>query len=285
MMKVFVTGVNGQLGQEVAAILTRKGHTVISSDKDSMDLSQPENIENFFTQFPDAIVHCAAFTAVDKAEDEEQLCMNVNYRSTSKLCDVARKADIPFVFISTDYVFDGTKQGMYITEDATCPVNVYGRSKQLAEEYVLKYPKSFVLRTSWVFGKGNNFVKTMLKLAQQGKKQLNVVCDQVGSPTYAYDLATAICSMLFTDKYGLYHVTNENFCSWYEFARQIFTEAGYDVEVLPVTSDQYPTRAKRPLNSRLDKSKLYTNGFAPLPTWQDALSRYIEFLKKEGECR
>lgn len=125
----------------------------------------------------------------------------------------------------------------------------------------------------------------MLKLAQQGKKQLNVVCDQVGSPTYAYDLATAICSMLFTDKYGLYHVTNENFCSWYEFARQIFTEAGYDVEVLPVTSDQYPTRAKRPLNSRLDKSKLYTNGFAPLPTWQDALSRYIAFLKKEGECR
>ena len=285
MMKVFVTGADGQLGREVTVMLTQRGHTVIPSEKESLDLSRPENIENSFTQFPDAIVHCAAYTAVDKAEEEEQLCMKVNYHSTARLCDVARKADIPFVFISTDYVFDGTKQGMYTTEDATCPVNIYGRSKQLAEEYVIKYPKSFVLRTSWVFGKGNNFVKTMLKLVQQGKKQINVVCDQVGSPTYAYDLAKAICAMLFTDKYGLYHVTNENFCSWYEFAVQIFAEAGCAEEVLPVTSVQYPTRARRPLNSKLDKSKLYTNGFTPLPTWQNALSRYIASLKKEGECR
>lgn len=206
--------------------------------------------------------------------------MRVNAEGTRNIARVCRELDLKMVYISTDYVFDGEGERPWEPDDPREPLNVYGESKyqgELAvEEYLEKY---FTVRIAWVFGvNGKNFIKTMLRLAES-QKEINVVNDQIGSPTYTYDLAVLLADMVETEKYGRYHATNEGLCTWYEFAKEIFRQAGADVKVNPVSSDEFPAKAKRPHNSRMDKSKLVQNGFRPLPTWQDALKRYLEIIR------
>ena len=231
----------------------------------------------------DAVIHCAAYTAVDAAEDNREICMRVNAEGTRNIARVCRELDIKMIYISTDYVFDGEGERPWEPDDARNPLNVYGESKyqgELAvEEYLDKY---FIVRIAWVFGvNGKNFIKTMLRLAET-HKEINVVNDQTGSPTYTYDLAVLVADMAETEKYGRYHATNEGLCTWYEFAKEIFAQAGVDIKVNPVSSEEFPAKAKRPHNSRMDKSKLTQNGFRLLPSWQDALKRYLEVLKNEA---
>ena len=239
------------------------------------DIVNFEATEKFITNYmPDVVIHCAAYTAVDKAEDEQGLCYLVNASATENIAQICKKIDAKMVYISTDYVFDGTKDGFYEVDDKPKPVNVYGRTKLLGEQAVQKIlNKYFIIRISWVFGEhGNNFVKTMLKLGKE-RKELNVVADQYGSPTYTADLAPLLIEMIKTDKYGVYHATNEGVCSWAEFAEEIFKLAGMNVKVNHITTAEYPTKAKRPLNSRLSKVKI-KNNFYSLSPWKVALEKY-----------
>ena len=294
-MKVFVTGVGGQLGYDVMNELAARGYECYGSDvlpKEKitlpynyiqLDITKQEDIEKVIGQLaPDAVVHCAAWTAVDAAEEEENKpkVMAINAMGTQYIAEVCKKIDCKLVYISTDYVFNGEGTEPW---DADCkeyaPLNVYGMSKLLGEKAVSEtLSKYFIVRIAWVFGQnGNNFIKTMLNV---GKKHdtLRVVNDQVGTPTYTFDLARLLVDMLETDKYGYYHATNEGgYISWYDFACEIFKQAGYNTKVVPVTTAEYGlSKAKRPFNSRLDKSKLVLNGFKPLPDWKDALRRYID---------
>ena len=281
MMRILVTGVKGQLGYDVVNELKKRGHTPIGVDVEEMDITDASAVEKEIKKEPlDAVIHCAAYTAVDAAEDNRELCMRVNAEGTRNIARVCRELDLKMVYISTDYVFDGEGERPWEPDDPREPLNVYGESKyqgELAvEEYLEKY---FTVRIAWVFGvNGKNFIKTMLRLAES-QKEINVVNDQIGSPTYTYDLAVLLADMVETDKYGRYHATNEGLCTWYEFAKEIFRQAGADVKVNPVSSDEFPAKAKRPHNSRMDKSKLVQNGFRPLPTWQDALKRYLEIIR------
>lgn len=227
----------------------------------------------------EAVIHCAAYTAVDAAEDQVELCRKINAEGTENIAKVCKELDIKMMYISTDYVFDGEGTRPWEPDDERHPLNVYGLTKYEGELAVEKYlDKFFTIRIAWVFGvNGKNFIKTMLKLSET-HDELNVVDDQIGSPTYTYDLAVLLVDMIETEKYGRYHATNEGLCSWYEFACEIFRQAGRDVKVNPVSSDEFPTKAKRPHNSRMDKSKLTENGFTPLPAWQDALKRYLEII-------
>lgn len=280
-MKVLVTGVKGQLGYDVVKELERRNMEAVGVDIDEMDITDAESVDKVITEVnPDAVIHCAAYTAVDAAEDNEELCRKVNADGPQNIANACKKLDIPMIQISTDYVFDGTGEKVWEPEDPREPVSVYGRTKyegELAVQNTLE--KYFVVRIAWVFGvNGKNFVKTMLNLGKT-KDKLTVVCDQFGSPTYTYDLAKLLVDMIQTDKYGVYHATNEGFCNWYEFACEIFKQAGIQVEVKPVTSEQYPTRAKRPYNSRMSKEKLEEMGFDKLPVWQDALSRYLQEIE------
>lgn len=280
-MKVLVTGFAGQLGHDVAKELASRGITCVAADKDDFDLTNAESVKGFVGACrPDVIVHCAAYTAVDKAEDDCAACYSVNVSGTQNLCRAASELQAKFVYISTDYVFDGEKSEPYEVDDTTGPQTVYGTTKLEGENRVRHIcPKHFIIRTAWVFGKnGNNFVKTMLRLGQE-RETLNVVCDQTGSPTYTKDLAKLICDMIQTDKYGTYHATNEGFCSWADFAFEIMRKAGLAARVVPISSAEYPAKAKRPMNSRLSKQKLTDCGFTPLPDWQDALARYLEEIK------
>ena len=280
-MKVLVTGVKGQLGYDVVGELTKRGITSIGVDIDEMDITDPESVKSVITEAaPDAVIHCAAYTAVDAAEDNVDLCRRVNRDGTQNIANVCKALDCKMVYISTDYVFDGEGTRPWEPDDKQTPLNVYGQTKYEGELAVMNtLSKYFIVRIAWVFGiNGKNFVKTMLNLAKTHDK-LTVVNDQTGSPTYTYDLARLLVDMVLTDKYGIYHATNEGFVTWYEFACEIFKTAGVDIEVLPVPSSEYPTKAKRPSNSRMSKDKLKENGFEPLPTWQDALKRYIEALK------
>lgn len=276
-MKVFVTGVKGQLGFDVVNELKKRGHEAIGVDIDEMDITDEESVNRVIkAAAPDAVIHCAAYTAVDAAEDNLELCRNVNARGTEYIARVCRELDIRMMYISTDYVFNGQGTRPWEPDDKREPLNVYGQTKyegELAvEENLTKY---FIVRIAWVFGlNGKNFIKTMLNLGQTHDK-LTVVADQIGSPTYTYDLARLLVDMIETEKYGRYHATNEGLCSWYEFACEIFKQAGMNVSVEPVTSDQYPSKAKRPMNSRMNKDKLEENGFVRLPSWQDALKRYL----------
>lgn len=280
-MRILVTGVKGQLGYDVVNELKKRGHTPIGVDVEEMDITDASAVEKEIKKEPlDAVIHCAAYTAVDAAEDNRELCMRVNAEGTRNIARVCRELDLKMVYISTDYVFDGEGERPWEPDDPREPLNVYGESKyqgELAvEEYLEKY---FTVRIAWVFGvNGKNFIKTMLRLAES-QKEINVVNDQIGSPTYTYDLAVLLADMVETEKYGRYHATNEGLCSWYEFAKEIFRQAGADVKVNPVSSDEFPAKAKRPHNSRMDKSKLVQNGFRPLPTWQDALKRYLEIIR------
>lgn len=276
-MKVLVTGVNGQLGYDVVKELDKRGHQAIGVDRKEMDLTSTEQIRECIKNVnPEAIIHCAAYTAVDKAEDEEELCRRVNAIATKEIAEYAKKLDIPMIYISTDYVFDGTKDGEYTEEDIPNPINVYGKTKYEGEVYVQKLlDKYYIVRISWVFGEnGNNFIDTMLRLSKE-RDSLNVINDQVGSPTYTKDLAPILVDMIETNKYGIYHATNEGYCTWYEFAKEIFKVANIDIKVNPIITAEYPTRATRPMNSKMSKNKISKNEFNKLDNWKESLEKYI----------
>ena len=277
-MKLLVTGVKGQLGHDVVKECGKRGITAIGVDIEEMDITDAAACEKVIKEAKvDAVIHCAAYTAVDAAEDNIELCRKINAEGTENIVKVCRELNIKMMYFSTDYVFNGKGDRPWKTDDERSPLNVYGQTKyegELAVENSLE--KYFILRIAWVFGvNGKNFIKTMLRLGKE-KGAVSVVNDQIGSPTYTADLAVLAVDMIQTDKYGTYHATNEGLCSWYEFACQIFNEANMDVKVTPVSSDAFPAKAKRPSNSRMDKSKLTENGFSPLPGWQDALKRYLK---------
>ena len=276
-MKVLVTGFNGQLGFDVVKELKSRNIECIGITREDFSLTDTEKMQAFVREYkPDVVVHCAAYTAVDKAEDEQDLCDEVNHLATENLAKVCKELDAKMIYISTDYVFSGSGESFYEVDDKKAPQNVYGKSKlngELAVQAILE--KYFIVRISWVFGSnGKNFIKTMLNLAKTHDK-LTVVNDQIGSPTYTVDLAKLLCDMSVSDKYGVYHATNEGICSWYDFACEIFKQANIDITVEPVPSSAFPTKAKRPLNSRLSKNSLDQAGFSRLPSWQDALCRYL----------
>lgn len=281
-MKVLVTGVKGQLGYDVVKELEKRGHVAIGTDVDNMDITDKVATSTVIKDAnPDAVIHCAAYTAVDLAEDNVELCNRINVDGTRNIAEVCKALDIKMIYISTDYVFDGEGENFWNPDEERHPLNAYGKSKyegELAVESLLE--KYFIVRISWVFGiNGKNFIKTMLNLGKT-RDQLTVVCDQIGSPTYTYDLSRLLVDMVESDKYGRYHATNEGICSWYEFACEIFKQAGYDnITVSPVSSDAYPAKAKRPSNSRMSKDKLDENGFKRLPSWQDALERFLKELE------
>lgn len=277
-MKVLVTGVKGQLGYDVVNELTKRGHIAIGTDIEEMDITDQNSVQTVIKETsPEAVIHCAAYTAVDAAEDNEDICRKINAEGTGNIAKACRELDIKMIYISTDYVFDGTGERPWEPDDERNPLNVYGQTKYEGELAVQKnLDKYFIVRIAWVFGvNGKNFIKTMLNLGKT-HDSLTVVNDQFGSPTYTYDLAKLLVDMAESDKYGIYHATNEGICTWYEFACEIFKQAGMNVKVSPVSSAEYPSKAKRPSNSRMSKEKLTKNGFERLPVWQDALSRYLK---------
>lgn len=279
-MNVLVTGVKGQLGFDVVNELKKRGHTAVGVDIEEMDITEEESVNRVIKEAsPDAVIHCAAYTAVDAAEENVELCRRVNALGTEYIARVCKELDIKMMYLSTDYVFNGQGTRPWEPDDEREPLNVYGQTKYEGELVIEKYlTKYFTIRIAWVFGvNGKNFIKTMLNLGKS-HDTVSVVNDQIGSPTYTYDLARLMVDMVETEKYGRYHATNEGLCSWYEFACEIFKQAGMDVTVLPVSSDQFPSKAVRPKNSRMKKDKLAENGFTPLPSWQDALSRYLKAI-------
>lgn len=282
-MKILVTGYKGQLGYDVVNEATSRGIEAVGVDIDEMDITNQEQVNTVIKSGNyDAVVHCAAWTAVDKAEEPElyDTVIKVNATGTKYIADVCEELDIPMMYFSTDYVFDGEGTTPWNEYDERHPLNVYGLSKAQGEEFVEKLKKHFIIRIAWVFGKnGNNFIKTMLRLGKE-RGAVSVVNDQIGNPTYTYDLAKLVVDMIQTDKYGKYHATNSgDFISWYDFACEIFKQAGLDVKVTPVDSNQFPAKAKRPKNSRMNQTELDKNGFDRLPAWKDALERYLKEIE------
>ena len=286
-MRYLITGYKGQLGYDLARELDKRGiKDYMAVDIDEMDITNKDQVNKVIKDYnPDVIIHCAAWTAVDKAEDMEDIVKLVNVVGTKNIVDAAIDIDATVIYMSTDYVFDGTKEGYYTEEDMPNPKSVYGQTKYEGEEEVRRNKKHFITRISWVFGiNGNNFIKTMLKLSEN-HKELNVVDDQIGSPTYTVDLAKTLIDMSETDKYGTYHVNNDGYCSWAEFADYIFKSNNLDVKVNHVSTEEYiemtgAKQAYRPRNSKLSKEKLVNAGFEMLPTWEDATDRYCEELKE-----
>lgn len=280
-MKVLVTGVKGQLGHDVVDECAKRGIETVGVDVEEMDITDAQVVERVIKESNvDAVIHCAAYTAVDAAEDNIDLCRKVNANGTENIAKVCKELDIKMMYISTDYVFNGQGEHAWEADDEREPLNVYGLTKyegELAVENNLS--KYFIVRIAWVFGvNGNNFIKTMLRLGKE-RGAVSVVDDQIGSPTYTYDLAVLLVDMIKTEQYGRYHATNEGLCSWYDFACEIFKQAGLDVSVTPVDSSAFPVKATRPHNSRMSKDKLEEMGFHRLPTWQDALGRYLEVIE------
>lgn len=279
-MKILVTGVKGQLGYDVVREGESRGLEMFGTDVDNMDITDAGQVKQVIEDYkPDAVIHCAAYTAVDAAEDNQELCRKINVDGTRNIAEVCKAMDIPMMYFSTDYIFNGQGENFWKEDDEKQPLNVYGQTKYegelVVQELIQKY---FILRISWVFGvNGNNFIKTMLRLGKE-RGAVGVVSDQIGSPTYTYDLAKLVIDMIQTDKYGVYHVTNGGLCSWYEFACEIFRQAGLDVKVTPLTTAEYPAKAARPFNSRMSKDKLVNAGFEMLPEWQDALKRYLNLI-------
>lgn len=277
MNNILVTGSTGQLGSDVVKELLKRGYSTLSPNRSEFNLCSEDSIRNYILNSNcEAIVHCAAYTQVDKAEDEKDLCIKINTTATKHIVKCAKILDIPMIYISTDYVFDGTKDGKYTENDETNPINIYGESKLAGEKYVQEIlDKYYIVRTSWVFNiNGKNFIETMLRLSK-ANNQLSIVNDQIGSPTYTKDLSRLLVDMLETSKYGLYHATNEGYCSWYEFANTIFKLANINIDIKAINSNEYASRAKRPMNSKLSKDKLIEYGFKPLPHWEDALKDYL----------
>lgn len=280
-MKVLVTGVRGQLGHDVMKELAARNMTAVGTDINDFDITDFQATETFITHVhPDVVVHCSAYTAVDKAEDNSDVCIAVNVTGTKNIALVCKDIGAALVYISTDYVFSGIGEIPYEVTDIPDPLSVYGKSKMEGEKTVKELmSRFFIIRTAWAFGaNGNNFVKTMLRLGRE-RDTVSVVSDQCGSPTYTPDLARLICDMIETDKYGIYHATNEGFCTWAEFAAEIFRQAEYPTHVNFITTAEYPTKAVRPANSRLSKKALDEAGFKRLPDWKDALTRYLKELK------
>ena len=306
-MKVFVTGVNGQLGHDVMNELNKRGYEGLGSDIAekysgvadgsavttmpyvSLDITDEEKVKKVIEEYkPDAIVHCAAWTAVDMAEDDDKVekVRAINADGTKYIAEACKEIDSKMVYISTDYVFNGQGERPWQPDDKNYePLNVYGQTKLEGELNVSGIlDKYFIVRIAWVFGlNGKNFIKTMLKVGKN-HDEVRVVNDQIGTPTYTFDLARLLVDMVETEKYGYYHATNEGgYISWYDFTKEIYRVAGYSTKVTPVTTQEYGlSKAARPFNSRLDKSKLVENGFNPLPTWQDAVKRYIDELDMEN---
>ena len=284
-MKILVTGAKGQLGQDLMAELAGRRIEAVGVDVEDMDITDGEACRRvIFREKPDAVIHCAAYTAVDAAEDNLELCRRVNAEGTRNIAKVCGDLECKMMYISTDYVFNGQGERPWEPDDPREPLNVYGLTKyegEIAVEQNLQ--KYFIVRIAWVFGLyGKNFVRTMLRLGKE-RGEVSVVNDQIGSPTYTPDLARLLADMIQTEKYGRYHATNEGLCSWYEFACEIFRQAGMtDVKVTPVDSSGFPAKAKRPFNSRMSKEKLTENGFERLPAWQDALGRYLTALRENG---
>ena len=283
-LKVLVTGIRGQLGYDVVKELSHRGLDPVGVGREEMDITDAATVERVIADAKvHAEIHCAAYNAVDKAEDDVENCRKGNVDGARNIAAVCKKLDIKMLYVSTDYVFDGGGRRAWTPEDIPNPLGVYGRSKYDAELAVQELlTKFFVVRISWAFGvNGNNFVKTMLRLSES-KDCLSVVNDQIGSPTFTEDLAVLLVDMIQTEKYGIYHATNEGDCTWYEFACEIFRMAGKTMTVTPVTTAEYGAKAPRPQNSRMSKDKLVENGFKRLPHWQSALERYLTQL---GEMR
>lgn len=285
--KILVTGAKGQLGFDCLRELKERGYTnVLGIDREELDITDENAVKDFIRKYkPEVVMHNAAWTAVDKAEQMPEAVYSVNSLGPKYIAEACKEVGAVLFYISTDYVFDGKGDKLFEVDDAKSGLSVYGKTKAQGEEFVKNATdKYFIIRISWAFGlNGNNFVKTMLKLAELGKKELNVVSDQIGSPTYTYDLSKLMCDMMITEKFGTYHATNDGFTNWAEFASYIFKIAGYSVKVNPVTTAEYkklvPNQADRPLNSRLSKKSLTDAGFRPLPTWQSATLRYISKLQ------
>ena len=283
-MRVLVTGAKGQLGRDLMNELKRQGLEGIGVDVEEMDITDPEKCRSVIGQAgADAVIHGAAYTAVDAAEDQAELCRKINGEGTRNVAEACRDAGVKLMYISTDYVFDGEGTRPWEPDDERAPLNVYGQTKyegELAIEELLD--RYYIIRIAWVFGAaGKNFIKTMLRLGRE-KGAVSVVNDQVGSPTYTYDLARLLVDMVQTEHYGRYHATNEGECSWYEFACEIFRQAGLEVQVTPVSSEAFAAKAKRPANSRMSKEKLTEKGFVRLPDWQDALKRFLKVIENQG---
>ena len=286
--KLLVTGVLGQLGYDVVRELKKREYkNVLGIDINDLDITDYGACISFITNYkPDIIIHPAAFTKVDLAEEKKEECFNVNAIGTKNIALAAKMVDAKLLYISTDYVFDGEGNNYFEVDSIKGGLSVYGRSKSLGEDYVKEIlEKYFIIRISWVFGiNGKNFVTTMLSLAEKGYKELNVVNDQIGSPTYTHDLSILLCDMMNTDKYGIYHATNEGLCSFYEFAVEIFKKSNISIKVNPVSTKEYQAlvknQANRPLNSRLSKKSLDEASFNRLPDWKDALDRFLIELKE-----
>lgn len=281
-MKVMVTGVAGQLGYDVIKELQARAIECKGVDLADFDITDANAVAAYIENYkPDVVIHCSAYTAVDKAEEEPDMCWAVNVDGTENIAKACRSIDAKMVYISTDYVFPGKGEQFYEVADEIGPLSVYGKTKLAGEEKVKQWlQKYYIVRISWVFGlNGNNFIKTMLRLGK-ARNEISVVSDQMGSPTYTADLAPFLCDMVAADdKYGTYHATNEGICSWAEFAEEIFRQAGCETKVKFISTAAYPTKAVRPLNSRLSKNSLDAAGFSRLPQWQDALRRYLKELQ------
>jgi dTDP-4-dehydrorhamnose reductase len=282
-MRILVTGFNGQLGYDVVREGKRHGLEMVGTTSKELDITNEQFVLEYVEKLkPDAIIHCAAYTAVDKAEDNQESCWNVNVNGTRFLAIAAKKIEAKFIYMSTDYVFEGNGQTPFKETDNPEPIGYYGLTKFEGEKIVKQFlDKWFIVRISWVFGiNGKNFINTMLRLAET-RTQLNVVSDQYGSPTYTVDLSKLLIQMVQTDKYGIYHASNEGFCNWAEFAREIFKQAGRSVKVQGISTEEYPTRAERPKNSRMSKQKLVDAHFDTLPDWSDAVERYLKELAEK----
>lgn len=282
-MRALVTGVKGQLGYDVMNELAKRGYEGVGVDVEEMDITDAAAVDRVIKEsHVDSVVHCAAWTAVDAAEDNVEMCRKVNALGTENIAKVCKELDIPMIYFSTDYVFEGEGTRPWEPDDPVVePLNVYGLTKYEGEKAVEKYlDKYYIVRIAWVFGvNGKNFIKTMLNLGKT-HDTITVVNDQVGTPTYTYDLARLVVDMLEKEEYGKYHVTNEGgYISWYDFAKEIFRQAGMNINMVPVSAEQYQAKAKRPSNSRMEKKKLDEHGFKRLPTWQDALSRYLKEIE------
>lgn len=280
-MKILVTGYGGQLGYEVVKEGIRRGLEMIGTTSNELNITDKHKVSEYIYRIkPDAIIHCAAYTSVDKAEDETVKCYDVNVNGTEYLVKTAREVNAKFLYISTDYVFDGQGETPFKESSIPSPLGYYGETKYKGEQIVQSLlDRWFIVRISWVFGvNGSNFVKTMLRLSETHNK-LNVVGDQFGSPTYTVDVAQLLIDMIQSEKYGIYHASNEGYCSWAEFASEIFKLANIDTKVIAIPTEQYPTRAVRPKNSRLSKEKLVENGFKPLSHWRNAVERFLIELR------
>ena len=280
---ILVTGANGQLGYDVIKELKKRNIECIGTTRKELDITNYNEVSKYIEELkPECVIHCAAYTAVDKAEDEEEICTKVNVYGTENIAKVCRRINAKMIYISSDYVFDGAGDKPHEIDETPNPLSVYGSSKYNGELKVKSYLKKyFIVRTSWVFGlNGSNFVKTMLKLGKE-KESLNVVCDQIGSPTYTADLAVLLCDMAVSEKYGIYHATNQGFCSWAEFAEEIMRIANLNCKINYIKTGEYKTKAVRPLNSRLSNESILENSFEILPCWEIGIERYLANLNKK----